>query len=238
MATYLQLCTRMATRSGIIGAAPAAVTGQTGRQAKCVDWIMHANELIQNMHTDWSFLHGEISAVALTVNDMSYSGSDLGISTRFGAFKGDRPHPILGTYRPWTIYDNSIGVSDEVALSEISYEQWREQYDRGSHDASRPVCYALAPDQSIRFGPKPDLAYRVRGEYRKAPQVLAANSDEPDFPSRFHDIVVWRAIILAHEHDEHIPSIQMVEREYLRLLNDMQRDLLPEISAYGGAPLA
>jgi hypothetical protein len=237
MATFLQLCARAATR-GSLGVAPAAVTGQVGRQAKICDWVVLAWETIQNMYSEWSFLHGEVSAVALTISDMSYTATDLGISTRFGGWKGDRAHPTLGLYQPWTIYDNSIGVDDETALYEVTYEQWRFSYDRGSHDASRPIVYAMAPDQSIRFGPKPDLAYRVRGEYSKAPQTLAANGDIPDMPSQFHDIIAWKAILLAAEHDEAVPSLQLVEREYLRLLNDLQRACLPPVTAFATSPIA
>lgn len=237
MSTFLQLCSLLATRSGAIGTAPAAVTGQTGRQAKCVDWIMNAWELIQSDSTDWDWMQAEVSAVALTINDMSYSGSDLGIATRFAAFKGDRD--VNGIpYRPWTIYDNSIGQSDETALRQIPFERWRLSYDRGSHTAQRPQVYALAPDNTIRFGPKPDAAYRVRGEYRKTPQVLAANSDTPELPDRFHQIIVWRAIMLIAGHDEHDPAFVQAAQKYGEMMLALQRECLPEINLAGGRPFA
>lgn len=239
MATFLQLCTRLTTRSGAIGTAPAAVTGQTGRQAVAVDCVMHAWELIQNDSTDWSWMQGEIAAVALTINDMDYSGANLGISTRFGEFKGDRLAPEGFLYLPWTIYDNSIGQSDESALRQISYETWRERYDRSTHDANRPTVYALAPhDRSIRFGPKPDKAYRVRGEYRKSMQTLAADADEPDLPLRFHDIIVWRAIMVLAERDEAPVPVQLAERKYAEMMMALQRECLPPITFGGRVGLA
>lgn len=237
MSTFLQLCSLLATRSGSVGDAPAAVTGQTGRQAKCVDWVMNAWTTIQSDSTDWDWMQAEISAVALTIDDMSYSGSDLGISTRFAAFRGDRDVDGL-VYRPWTIYDNSIGQSDETPLREIPYAQWRTSYDRGSHTSQRPGVYALAPDNSIRFGPKPDKAYRVRGEYRKTPQVLAANADEPELPARFHDIIVWRAIMLIGGHDEATEAYNQAAQKYGEMMLALQRECLPAINLGGGRPFA
>lgn len=235
MSTFLQLCALLATRSGAVGAAPAAVTGQIGRQAKCVDWIMNAWTLIQNDSPDWNWMQSEVPAVALTIDDMSYSGSDLGIATRFAEFKGDRPGRF--TYRPWTLYDNSIGQPDETPLREIPFDLWRTIYDRGTHDAQRPLEYALAPDRSIRFGPKPDKAYRVRGEYRKTPQVLAANGDTPELPDRFHDIIVWRAIMLIAGHDESDPAYNQASAKYAEMMLNLQRDCLPRIDL-GGNSLA
>lgn len=237
MSTFLQLCALLATRSGACGTAPAAVTGQTGRQAKCVDWVMNAWTLIQNDSTDWSWMQAEVAATALTINDMSYSGSDLGIATRFATFLGDRIVDGIA-WRPWTIYDNSIGQSDETPLREIPYLQWRTSYDRGTHTAMRPTVYAIAPDGTIRFGAKPDIAYRVRGEYRKTPQVLAANGDTPELPDRFHDIIVWRAIMLIAGHDESDPQYQQAAAKYLEMMLALQKECLPPINFGGCEPFA
>lgn len=238
MASYLSLCTDFATLSGLIATPPAAVTGQSGQALKVVTWVKKAWEAIQNSSADWTFLAGEVSATALTINTMSYTSTALGVSSRFGEWRGDRLDNTGRLYRAWSIYDNAIGVSDEVPLHEVTYNYWREVYDRGSHDASRPIVYALAPDKTIRFGGKPDSAYRVRGEYVKAPQVLAADADVPDMPSRFHDIIVWRAILLASEQGEAPSGIAYAQAEFYRLLSDMQRDLLPAITARGSPPLA
>jgi hypothetical protein len=231
MSTFLELCAKLTTRSGAIGTAPTSVVSQTGRQAKCVDWIMNAWELIQNLNPDWTFLREDFTS-ALTINTTTYTDSAFGI-TRFGEWLGDRDR-----YRPFTIYDPAIGVADEGEIEEISWELWRTRYDRGVQDAKRPTEYTRAPDKTFRVGAKPDKAYVVRGEYRKTPQVLAANTDEPDMPARFHDIIVWRAIMLIAEHDEAVNALQLAQSKYAEMMAEMQRDLLPHFHIGGSGPLA
>lgn len=232
MASFLTLCGLLATRSGAIGAAPVSVTGQTGRQAKCVDWIMHSWELIQAMHQDWSFLQAEWEG-ELIASETTYTALSLNIATRFGEWKGDRMQDGR-LYQPTTLYDPDIGQSGEGALQEIGYQAWRERYDRGTQTPNKPVHYCIAPDQTLRFGPVPDKAYVVRGEYVKAPQVLAANAEEPDMPVRFHSAIVDRGIILINETDGAVNDLPGAMRGFSEKLTAMRRDLLPDITTVLG----
>lgn len=238
MPTFLQLCARLTQRSGVIGAAPSTVTGQSGRQARCVDWIENAWELIQTSNPDWTFLRSTWSH-ALTINQTAYAAADLGITDRFGAWRGDRK-ASLSLYRPTTIYDSTIGVADERPLRQLPFEAWLESFDRGAQVANRPVYYCIAPDQTIRFGPKPDKAYVCRGEYRKGPQILAADSDVPDMPADYHDLIVYRAMLLIDEDDEAPtpPGIARARIRHNELLFTLQRECLPKISSRGDGPLA
>lgn len=234
MATFLELCGSLARESGAVGTSPAAVTNQTGRQLKAVNWVITAWKLIQNVSAEWDFLRGDWSGT-LTVGATTYTGASFSID-RFAEFLGDR-YGETGLFRTVTLYDTDIGQEDESELVEIPFEAWRRCYDRGTHDAGRPTRYCIAPDGSIRFGAKPDKAYMVRGEYRKTPQILAVNDDEPDMPVRFHDIIVWRAIMLMADHDEAPPALSLAQGKYLEQMATMQRDLLPRIVMAHG-PLA
>ncbi len=228
MSTFLELCADLARESGAIGAAPAAVTGQTGRQLKCVEWVALAWKTIQNSRRDWTFNRAEFSK-SLTISQTAYVGGAGGWAlTRFGEFIGDRP-----TFRPTTIYLPADGQATESELCEIDYDYWRVHYDRGTHDANRPVEYAIAPDRTMRFGPKPDAAYTVRGEYRKTAQILAANADEPDMPERFHDVIVWRAIMLMAGADEAVTALQDARAKYSELYRGLVRDCTPRMSLEG-----
>jgi hypothetical protein len=234
MATFLQLCERLTTRSGVIGTAPLSVASQAGRQGRCVDWIVAAWELIQSLHDDWSFLQGEWGG-ALSLEVPTYGAAELGIAERFGAWKGDRGRGAR-RYRPTTLHDPEIGLADETPLGEVDFALWRETYDRGAQVPGRPICYCFAPDGTIRFGPRPDKAYYAQGEYRKAPQRLASDNESPDLPEAFHDVIVYRAMMLADEDDEAPAPLGFTRARlrYAELLGAMQRACLPEIEVAGG----
>ena len=231
MSTFLELCEDVARESGGTARAPTSVIGQTGRQQKIIEWVKTAWNLIQNLQSNWSFLRDEHTGT-LVANSQSYSGASFS-TTRFGEFMGD-----YGSYQPVTLYDTTIGRSDESALRLISYEVWKRRWDIGVHDATRPTEYTIGPDQELKFGAKPDKAYQIRFEYRKTPQALALNTDEPDMPLRFHDIIVWRAIMLMADHDEALNAMTIANGKYLELKASMERDLLPAFNMRSERPLA
>lgn len=225
MATFLDLCIRLAEESGT-GYAPATVVGQTGRQKKVVNWVRDAWTKIQNARSDWRFLKSEFEK-SITAGVSSYSATGWALS-RFAEWAPGR----------LSIFDPDIGRADESPMTRLTYDHWRHRWDFGTHDRNRPTEYAYAPDETIRFGATPDQAYTVRGQYLKTAQLLAANADIPDMPERFHDAIVRRALMLMVEHDEGQVSLASAKQEYDEIRFQMERDLLPPISARAVAPIA
>lgn len=226
---YLALVQDLARQSGTLagGVTISSVSGLTGRGEKLANWIASAWTDIQNQRR-WNFLRSTFSS-ALIVNTTTYTSSSFSL-TRFSAWVED-----TRAYKPMTIYDGDIGQTDEGEITQISYEQWRAKYDRGSHDATRPIEWAISPAREFCVGCKPDDDYTLRGEYWKSPQTLSGNTDEPEAPSHLHKIIVYRAMVLMAEADESVPSLQMAEREYQRLFAAMANECLPSISTGAGA---
>lgn len=227
MSTFLQLCQDMARESGAVGSAPSSVLNQTGRQAKCVDWVRDAWTQIQNDQPDYSFLFATFSQ-ALTIGSASYAPTSLGIES-FQRFLMDRQG-----YKPVTIYES--GAQDqECTLTYVPYQSWRVSYDRGVHDPAKPIVWSVAPDRSLVVGPKPDKAYVLRGEYQRGPQVLAADNDVPIMPDQYHQIIVWRACMSLALYDEAQSAFAGAKSQHDPILLDMQRDLLPAFEAGGNS---
>jgi hypothetical protein len=220
--TFLELCQDVASESGAVGAAPTSVIGQTGRQLKCVNWVARAWRDIQRARPNWTFLRADWSG-ALTATQPTYTGASFAI-TRFGRFLGDRPE-----YCPTTLYDAAIGQSDENAIRQITYDQWKRIYDRGSQTPARPTQYCIAPDGSIRFGPIPDAAYAVRGEMQKSVQDLANNDDVPDLPSDFHDLIVWKAIMIMAGDDEAVTALADARTKFSEGYRALIKACVPEV---------
>lgn len=230
MATYLQLCQKLARESGTVqGTQPTSVTSQSGRLLKIVNWVADSWTDIQNLHSSWRWLRGELPSGCVTASGTARYTSSAWSITRFGEWI-TWPHSL-------SIYKSATGVSDEGEISEITFDEWWELYNRGSQTNNRPVHAAISPANEFCFGPIPDAVYVLKGFYRKTPQTLSANADEPECSSQFHDIIVWKALLTMIGHDE---APRDIEGRTLRLYNEylsaLERDSLPRIG-YGG-PLA
>jgi hypothetical protein len=223
---YLSLVQALVRESGTMsGVAVTTVSGQTGRQLKCVDWISNAYVTIQNRQKNWLWMMGEWSH-ALTIGTARYTAAALGLTRHRRWITGDQV---------MTLYDPAIGVADEGAITEISWETWRRKYGRGTQTAARPIEYAVSPAGEMCFGPFPDKAYVVGGEYYKSAQVLAANTDTPEMPEDHHMLIVWEALLTLDEHDE--ASVSKAFRRSIDAGRALDLDQLPTITI-GGGPLA
>jgi hypothetical protein len=227
VSTFLELCANLARESGAVGSAPASVVNQTGRQGKCVEWVRQAWTQIQADNPDWSFLRQEFSGT-LSVDVMEYAPGSFAI-TSFA-----RWIPDVSGYQPMTIYPAGQ-QEQECTLRQLDYVSWRTSYNRGVHDAAKPVRWAIHPDGSFLVGPKPDQGYIVRGEYQRGPQNLVADGDIPIMPAQYHDAIVWRAAMMLAEHDEAPVAHQGAQLKYSAILTSMVRDLLPAVELGGNA---
>jgi len=234
MSTFLQLAQAVARESGTLGDGTgiASVSSQTGRELKAVTWTAEAWVRIQNLHTDWRWMQKTYSGT-LTSSTSTYTAASFSI-TDLRDWKRDE---IDGPYRPHTIYLAATGVSDERALHEISWQEWRTAYGRGTQTNNYPSSYTITPNGSIAYGPIPDATYTVNGEYMQAAVRMTADGDTPGLPDAFHQIIVHRALMLMHEHDEGDFGVASAMRNYETMLFDLRRSQLP-ILAIGAPPIA
>ncbi len=233
MSTFLELSQDLARESGTVsGANPTAVASQAGRLLKIVEWTAQAWVEIQNLHADWRWMQktfsGDTAASSAQYTPASWSITDLRDWLR-----DDK----VTIYRPHTIFLTATGVSDEGALREISWQQWRTRWGRGTQTNNNPAEYAISPAGEFSLGPIPDDIYTVQGEYRQSAVVLAADGDIPGCPAAFHAIIVWRALMMLAEFDEAVDQRPAAAIKYNGLLESLQRNQLPEVSL-GGQPIA
>jgi hypothetical protein len=227
---YLALCRRVAQESGTInngGTLPLTVTAQGGRLAKVVGGTQQAWVDIQNQRSDWRWMQGEFAG-ALLPSVARYTPASLGIPSRFRAWVENRHG-----YQPLSLYDPDIGFADEGSLRQISWQTWRHHYGRGAQATGKPGFFAISPGNDLCFGSVPDRAYAVRGEYYKSAQIMAADADVPEMPEQYHMAIVWKAVILLHQHDEAVPNVNMASQNFDMAMRDLVNDQLPEITVGG-----
>jgi hypothetical protein len=214
-----------------------------------VNAVNHAWQLIQLAHDNWQWMRGEFTATLGAVvppAQARFSPTSLGIS-RFGDYIYDQiGSPVLGqTYRPMTIYDASIGVSDESELQYMEWENFRSAYFRGTQAQNRPTNWSADPALNFCLGKALNKSYVVKGEYFKDYQDLTVqvgstsiDLNVPEMPPRFHMGIVWRAVLILTEKDEADQLVyDRAENKYAEILGRLEVAQLPHITM-GGSPIA
>lgn len=224
--TFLQLARRLRQEVLASGTGPSAVTNQVGELQRIVDWIATSDEDVQRMHNQWKFMVGDFT-IDTVAGDNSYAASDCVTPvTNLRDWKRDS----------FKLYLLANGTADEIPLVYLPYSDWYRIYNTGSQTNSRPFHFTIGNDMSIKVGPTPDAVYRISGEYQKSVTTMTGDSDTPAYPAEYHMLAVYRGMMKYGRSTGAIELYQDGEKEYNRMLNEMELTQLPELEL--GGPLA
>ncbi len=228
--TFLQLAAELFRECRYSGYEPAAVTGQTGQLLDVVTWIKNAWTELQNSKQDWRWMRSSFT-VNTTASDDSYAFGDCTDTltvvaiARFGRWL-----PIDTDGTPvFKRYLTSAGVGTEVFLGYVPWGSFRSLYKTGTQNNGQPVYFTIDPQNNLVLGPKPDGIYTITGDYQRGAQVLAANGDTPDMPSRFHQLIVYEAM-KKYAGSTAAPEVMFrAASEGRAVMRQLERDQLPSI---------
>ena len=221
--TFLELCQRLRQEAGQAGSGPSTVVGQTYELLRTVDWIKTAYQDIQNLHAEWNFLRADLT-FQTTASDNTYPIADIS-ATEYGEWNQE-------SFRS---YLTSSGVSGEQFMEWLDWPDFRDKYVIGSNrtQEGNPRYIAQKPDTSLIVFPTPDAAYTINGEYFKRAQTMSADADEPLIPTKFHMIIVWRALMFYAGFTSAPDLYEIGQREYKNLLFKLESSQLPRIRLAG-----
>lgn len=216
--TFLELCQKLVRKAGI-SSAPVSVLNQVGEAGRVVDWIAEAYEFVQNKHPDWEFLRAGVS-FPTTAGKERYTPAEA-LQLTFGQWR---------FALTWRCYHTAQGVADEQIIDYMPYDDWRSTYMMGTNRLAtgRPQIVTQAPNQSLVFWPTPDDNYTIIGEQYTAPAVMAANTDVPIFAARFHNAIVYRALMLYGEFEGDPNTFSTGQTEFARYLSMLESAYLPD----------
>ena len=186
MPTYLALSQTLRSKAGLSGTGPVSVVGRTGIELRLVNGIADAWVRIQDNPKDWKWMWGDYLAPApggaplqTIVNTTDYPLTDV-----------QKVHK-----KSFRSYLTSDGVSDRQRMTYVDYDKFQASYGVVDAAASRPIVVTELPNGNLRVHPKSDKIYSIEFETQKIPQVLAADADIPDMPSRFHLLIITEALL-------------------------------------------
>lgn len=229
---YLELAMQTRQECDASGTGPAAVTNQAGESKRIVDWVKDAWTEIQNRHQNWRWMRSRFTLNTVAGDD-TYAYTDATDSKTAAA---------IARFNRWwwqnedgmqmvRIYKSSEGVATERRLIAVpSYSYFKYIYRIGTQNNGVPAHVSVDEDDNLVIGPKPDGVYVVSGEFQRGPQILAANADIPDCPTKYHLLIVYHAMMKYGGFE----AAQEVFSRARALAEPMMRDLeatqLPEIT--------
>jgi hypothetical protein len=184
---------------------------------------------IQEVHDDWFFLRNNFSFPTVS-QQQSYTPTQALIPVI----------PGLGNWKrdSFRLYSPSIGFSNEMVMPFIDYETFRNQFIYGSMRTTytRPTVFSIDPAKNLVMGAVPDGVYTVVGEYYSAPSELLLDADIPILPTRYHMLIVYRAMIHYGLYEAASEVVNRGTSEFEKMMARLMSDQLPDITF--GQPLA
>lgn len=230
---FLQIVQRLGRECGMAAAASSTVS-QAGELRRLVDWVAASWEEIQNRHHNWRWMRSRFS-VSATVGDDSYAYTDCTDSLTAAAISRFARWWVLDEegYNNVKIYLTSAGVGTENLLRFIPYASFRTIYKIGTQNNGYPAHVTIDPQNNLLLGPAPDGTYTVSGEYQRGSQSFTADADEPDLPSRFHLLIVYRAMMKYGRFKSAAEVLNGGKFEGDRLMRQLEADQLPAMALAG-----
>jgi len=215
--TFLELANRLLSEANISGTGLVTTTNQKGEYKQAVDYINTAYQDIQNLHPHWEFLRKDLSFNTIA-NINNYIDTSIGLSD-FGEWS-------LDTMR---VYLTSGSFANEVHMTPVEWDDFRDMFLFGASrtQTGMPIYICEKPDNSLILYPIPDDTYTLEGEYFREPYTLTLDTDKPVFPTRFHMIIVWRALMYFATQLNAQELYAIGNIEYRKLLRKLEQFDLP-----------
>ena len=235
MSTYLQLCQDVRRECGIPGTGPTSVSGNTGELDRVVNWVEQAYREVQNRHNNWRFLRKGFTLTTVASDD-TYAYGDVTDDATAAAITRFSDWRIEDLKDPPKIYLQSAGSGTQRWMTYTPWEYFKSIYKIGTQNTGAPVHITFDPNDNIVLGPSPDAVYIITGDYYRSAQVLAADSDTPEMPSQYHDLIVYKAMEKYGFYEAAQEFLAKGEREARRVMRQLELNQLPKIRL--GRPLA
>lgn len=221
--TFLELANRLLSEADISGSGLITTVNQKGEYKQAVDYINTAYQDIQNLHSNWNFLRKDIAFNTIE-NVNNYFDTSIGLSD-YGSWS-------LDTMR---VYLTSSSAANEVHMTPVEWDDFRDMFLFGASrsQVGMPIYICEKPDNSLILYPTPNDIYTVNGEYYREPFTLVLDIDKPAFPTRFHMVIVWRALMYfaTQLNAQELYAIGNVE--YRKLLLKLEQFDLPPHTVTG-----
>lgn len=232
MSTFLELVNLARQEAGIQGGDLTSLSNLTTESNRIKGWVQREWVRVQAEHPDWQFLRVR-NEFTTTPGKGSYT------ATEAGAVDGDG-NPIMADWKrdSFRLATAGSNYADEAILGFMTFENFRNLYQYGQmrSSTSKPVVFTVDPQKVLWLGQTPNGSYVVPHEFYRTPQKLAADTDVPLMPERFHELIAFRALKAYGIFMSAPEVIARADTEISRIYPSLLLDQLPPMMT--GDPLA
>lgn len=213
--TYLEMCQLVASRAGLSGGGggtrPAAVTSQTGRMQRIVEYVDEASREIESLYNDWTFMRREM---------------DFEIAANTTSF-----NPATSQTDVERINELTMSVRDDTDRNLVAVVPWtHERLNRVldyEFTVDLPKQASIDHGGIVHFNPSSSRDFILRAEVTLAPFIMTADASVPFIPAGYHHAIVHRALMFNYEDEEAEQLRQVSEVRYSEWLLRLEERFLP-----------
>lgn len=219
----LELARAVKRESGLSGGGPASFATAAGDDLRIFNWVIDTWQSIELQHEQWAWRRKSAQATTSGSMILPATAAAPGFAlTDFGSWKRQD-----NEYRP-SAYRAADGQQAEQRLTWVEYEVFRRMFMTGVHQPGPLQYWSIAPIGDFLVGPTPDAEHVVRSDYIADAVRMSSEDDVPAMPTRFHDLIVWEALLQYGGYDAASEVVQRAGRNAGQLWPALRQAQLPQ----------
>ncbi len=223
---FLAIANRVKTESGRSGGPIVSALTAFGDDARMFGWINVAWTRIQN-ETDWRWMRKSV-VKDLLPNIMRYVATDV---AGFNLANVDRWVRQGANYNPLTYLASAPSLL--TPLSVYPDDAFWRDFINAAHVAAPPMYWSVDYNGDLLIGPKPDVARKLVIDYWSTNQTLVLDADIPAMPAKFHDLLVWGALMELASFDAAPEVYTRAQGNYMSMHSDLRYEQGPRMGLAG-----
>ena len=186
---YLELVQKTVLYAPIAGKGPADVENLANEPREyqlVVQWIRDAWHQVQNSRRDWKWMQ-RASQFSTQIGKNIYTLADIAATD-----------PEVARLRRW--YRNDFrqvqGESEDRPVNYMQEALYERRYsNKPPSTQGHPIALTIRErDLAVWLYPMPDDVYPIHMRYALRASELVKNTDVPEMPEEYHELLVWKAI--------------------------------------------
>lgn len=138
-------------------------------------------------------------------------------------------------WMPWiesiewdSLYTTKEGSQARWPIFRMEYDHWQDMERAQIQSTGSPLNLIMAPHDRWIVWPTPTQAWTLNGnwQYKKTPLIAAA--DEPPWDERYHELVVWSALLQLERAQEENKLPSAAQRAFNSLWPGFLTEYLPQ----------